>query len=168
MKEPSGSDRSAVGVLLVSADGATIGEWHARRVEVLRKLELPVTEAAEHELLGPSYSHPRGSGEKATAARSSSQRDLWERRMDEHRVRFARSAAGDAAKIAKSRGWDIVLVLGDPRRAGPASEELEHARVRAVPIDSVLDWMRPAALAKRLAPEVEKARESLARSAARR
>ena len=157
MKERSGSKDSAVGVLLVSAEGATIGEWHPSRVEELRKLELPVTEAVEHELVGPSYSHPRGSREKATAARSSSQRDLWERRMDEHRVRFTRSAADDAARIAKTRGWHAVLVLGDPRRARPACEQLARAGVRAVPIDIVLDWMRPAALARRLASDVERA-----------
>jgi hypothetical protein len=157
MKGPSGSADSTVGVLLVSADEATIGEWQPRRVEELHKLELPVTEAAEHELVGPSYSHPRGSGEKATASRSSNQRDLWERRLDEHRVRFSRSAAASAARIAKSRGWEAVLVLGDPRRAVPACDELERAQVRAVPVDSVLDWMRPAALAKRLAPVAEQA-----------
>ena len=168
MKEPSGSSDAGVGVLLVSAEGATIGEWQPRRVEELRRLELPVTEAVEHELVGPSYSHPRGSTEKATAARSSSQRDLWERRMDEHRVRFTRSVAVLAAKIAKGRGWATVLVLGDPRRTGPACEELARARVPAVPIDSVLDWMRPAALAKRLAPQAEQALAGLARPQRRR
>ena len=157
MKEASGRDDSTVGVLLVAAETATIGEWHPRRVEELRKLELPLTEAAEHELVGPSYSHPRGSREKATAARSSSQRDLWQRRMDDHRVRFMRSAASDAARIAKRRDWQAVLVLGDPRWAKPACEQLARSGIRVVPIDVVLDWMRPAALAKRLAPHVEQA-----------
>jgi hypothetical protein len=163
-KKASGSD-SAVGLLLVSADGATIAEWHPRRVEEVRRLELGLTEAAEHELVGPSYSHPRGSGEKATAARSSSQRDLWERRMEEHRARFARSAAGATARAAKARGWDLVLVLGDPRRAVPACEELHRHGVEAVRSELVLDWLRPAALASRLAPEVERARAELTRSA---
>jgi hypothetical protein len=157
-----------VGVLLVSADGATIGEWSPRRVEQLEKRELPLTDAVETELVGPSYAHPRGSGEKATAARSSSQRDLWERRMEEHRIRFARSVADDTAKIARSRGWDAVLVLGDPRRAGPACEELARMGVHAVPIASVLDWMRPAALAKRLAPDVDRARAETRARARRR
>lgn len=153
-----GANERPIGVLLVSADAATIGEWSPRRVEELERRELPLTEAVETELLGPSYSHPRGSGEKATAARSSGQRDLWERRMEDHRIRFARSAAADAARLAKTRGWDAVLVLGDPRRAVPACEELDRAGVPAVPIASVLDWMRPAALAKRLTPEVERLR----------
>lgn len=166
-KTPAGSD-SAVGLLLVSADGATIAEWHPRRVEEVRRLELGLTEAAEHELVGPSYSHPRGSGEKATAARSSSQRDLWERRMEEHRARFARSAAAATARAAKSRDWDLVLVLGDPRRAVPACEELRRRSVEAVRSELVLDWLRPAALASRLAPEVERARAELAQSATSR
>jgi hypothetical protein len=142
MKERSANDDSTVGVLLVAAETARIGEWQPRRVEELRKLELPVTEAAEHELVGPSYSHPRGSGAKATAARSSSQRDLWERRMHEHRVRFARSAAVDAARIAKRRGWQAVLVSAIP--GGEARLRAARSRpCQAVPIDVVLDWMRP-------------------------
>jgi Bacterial archaeo-eukaryotic release factor family 10 len=162
MKRRSRSD-SATGVMLVSADGATIAEWHPRKVEEVSKLELDLPEAAAHELVGPSYSHPRGAGEKASAARSSAQRDLWQRRVEDHRVRFARSAAADAARAAKRRGWDLVLVLGDPRRAGPACEELRRQGVEAVRSALVLDWLRPAALATRLAPEVERARAELAR-----
>ena len=156
------------GVLLVSADRARIGEWNPRRVEDIEVLELTPTEAAEHELLGPSYSHPRGSGEKATAARSSAQRDLWERRMEEHRERFARSAATTAAQSAGRRGWDLVLVLGDPRRTRAACEELQRRGVEAVRSALVLDWLRPAALAERLAPEIQSARVGLASQRARR
>jgi hypothetical protein len=156
------------GVLLVSADRARIGEWHSRRVDELESLELEQGEAAEHELLGPSYSHPRGSGEKATAARASAHRDLWERRLEERRERFARSAALEAARTAKRRHWDVVLVHGDPRRTRVALEELERRGVPAFRSDLVLDWLKPAALAGRLAPEVEAARAGLARARARR
>jgi len=159
---------SPAGVLLVSADRARIGEWHSRRVLELESLELEQTEAAEHELLGPSYSHPRGSAEKATAARSGAHRDLWERRLEEHRERFARSAAAEAARTAKRRQWDVVLVHGDPRRTRFALEELERRGVPAFRSDLVLDWLRPAALAERLAPEVEAARSDLDRREIRR
>jgi hypothetical protein len=167
MKERTNSDSTA-GLLLVSGEGATIAEWHPRRVEEVQKLELGLTEAAEHELVGPSYAHPRGSGERATTARSSSQRDLWERRMESHRARFARSAAAAAARAARTRGWDVVLVLGDPRRTRPASEELRRNGVHAVRSQLVLDWLRPAALASRLAPEIERARAGLARASSTR
>jgi hypothetical protein len=162
----SDSDAPA-GVLLVSADRARIAEWHPRRVEEIEVLELATSEAAEHELLGPSYSHPRGSAEKATAARSSAQRDLWERRMEEHRERFARSAAVTASRSAGLRGWDLVLVLGDPRRTRAACDELERRGIQAVRSDLVLDWLRPAALAERLAPEIESARAGRAARAGR-
>ena len=167
MTERAGPD-SAAGLLLLSADGATIAEWHPRRVEELRRLELELTDAEEHELVGPSYSNPRGSGEKATAARSSAQRDLWERRKAEHAARFARTAATDAARVARRRGWDVVLVLGDPRRTGPACAELRRRGVEAIRSELVLDWLRPAALASRLRPEVERARAGLARGASTR
>jgi hypothetical protein len=147
--------------VLVSADAATIAEWHPRAVEEIRKLDLDLTEAEAHELVGPSYSHPRGSAEKAAAARSSAQRDLWRRRLEAHRSRFARSTAVAAARTAQRRGWDLVLVLGDPRRARPACEELRRRGIAAVRSELVLDWLRPAALATRLAPEVARARAEL-------
>lgn len=150
------------GVLLVSADRVTVAEWRAGRLEELRCLELSPTEATEHELLGPSYSHPRGSAEKATATRSSAHRDLWERRLEDRRERFARSAATEAARTASRRKWDVVLVHGDPRRTRSALAELERRGVAAFRSDLVLDWLRPAALAERLAPEVQAARASLA------
>lgn len=158
----------AAGLLLVSADRARIAEWHPRSVEEVELLELAPTEAEEHELLGPSYSHPRGSAEKATAARSSAHRDLWERRAEEHRERFARSAAETTAGVARRRGWDLVLVLGDPRRTRPACEELARRGVEVKRSDLVLDWLRPAALAERLAPEVDRARTEIALAAATR
>jgi hypothetical protein len=158
----------AAGLMLVSADGATIAEWRPRKVEEIRKLDLALTEAEEHELLGPSYSHPRGSGEKASAARSSAQRDLWERRVEAHRERFARTAAVDVAKAARKRGWDLVLVLGDPRRAVPACDELRRRGVKAFRSELLLDWLRPAALADRLAPEVARARTELGGTRRRR
>ena len=167
MSGQQGSD-SVAGLMLVSADAATIAEWHPRKVEEIRKLELTPTEAEEHELLGPSYSHPRGSAEKASAARSSSQRDLWERRVEARRGRFAKSVAADAAKAARKRGWDLVLVLGDPRRAVPACEELKRRGVAAFRSELVLDWLRPAALADRLAPEVARARTELGGTRRRR
>jgi len=52
MSGQHGSD-SAAGLMLVSADGATIAEWHPRKVEEILKLELDTTEAEEHELVGP-------------------------------------------------------------------------------------------------------------------
>jgi hypothetical protein len=159
---------SAAGVLLVSADRVRISEWQPRRVEEIEVLELAPTEAEEHELVGPSYSHPRGSGEKATAARASAQRDLWERRLEERRERFARSAASEAARIARRRGWDVVLVLGDPRRTRVAADELQRQGVTAVCSELVLDWLRPAALAERLWPEVERARAQDARAGSTR
>jgi len=57
-----------------------------------------------------------------------------------------------------------VLVLGDPRRAVPAAKELTKRGIGAFRSELVLDWLRPAALASRLQPEVERARAELARA----
>jgi hypothetical protein len=154
----------AVGLLLVSAEEATIAEWRPRRVEILRKQELGRTEAEEHERDDRSISRPRRSGETKSAPHASGRRDLWERKLEDHRARFAREAAGSAARTAQRRGWEIVLVLGDPRRAVPAAKELTKRGIGAFRSQLVLDWLRPAALASRLQPEVERARAELARA----
>lgn len=154
----------AVGLLLVSAEEATIAEWQPRRVEILRRQELRRTEAEEHEAADRSISRPRRSGDTKAAPHASGRRDLWERKLEDHRARFARAAADSAARTAKRRGWEIVLVLGDPRRAVPAVKELTKRGVGACRSELVLDWLRPAALASRLQPEVERARAEVARA----
>lgn len=57
----------AVGLLLVSAEEATIAEWQPRGVEILRKQELRRNEAEEHEADDRSLSRPRRSGATKTA-----------------------------------------------------------------------------------------------------
>jgi hypothetical protein len=109
-------------LLLDSREGATIAEWRPRSVEEVRRLQLGLTEAAEHELVGP----------------------------------------------AQALGWDAFSFSAIPGGPYPRAKELERHGVRAAHSELVLDWLRPAALASRLAPEVEKARADPARASSPR
>ena len=147
---------AVVGLLLVSADGARLDEWRHGATEELERFELGDPMRDHHELLGPAASHPKGRGEGAPAFRSSQQRDLYEHRLEDHRVAFVRNAAVRAAAVARSRGWPLVIVLGDPRLGGPAAEELRHAGVGVERSERLLGWMTHPELARAVGPDVER------------
>jgi hypothetical protein len=148
---------STVGLLLVFGDGARLDEWRVGHTEEVERFEFGEPMADSHELRGPAASHPRGSGEGAPGTRSSQQRDLFERRLEQHRVRFVRDVAGKCLAVARERGWPLVLVLGDPHLSGPAADVLRHGRVEVERSDRMLGWMTHAELAKVVGPDVERA-----------
>lgn len=155
MKRAHAAD-AAVGLLLVSAQGARLDEWRHGRTDEVERFDLGDPMLDHHELLGPAASHPKGRGEGAPAFRSSQQRDLYAHRLEEHRVAFVRDAAARTAVVARTRGWPLVLVLGDPRLARPAAEALRHDGVAAEPSDRLLAWMTHPELARAVGPEVER------------
>ena len=154
--KPAHEAAAAVGLLLVSADGARLDEWRRGRTEEIQRFELGDPMRDHHQLLGPAASHPKGGGEGAPAFRSSQQRDLYEHRLEEHRVAFVRDAAVRSAAVARKRGWPLVLVLGDPRLGGPAADALAHAGVEVERSDRLLGWMTHPELARAVAAEVER------------
>jgi Bacterial archaeo-eukaryotic release factor family 10 len=147
---------AVVGLLLVSGEGARLDEWRPGTTEEIERFELGEPMRHHHELLGPAASHPKGRGEGAPAFRSSRQRDLFEHRLEEHRVAFVRGAAARAAAVSRTRGWPLVIVLGDPRLGGPAAEELRRAGVAVERSERLLGWMTHPELARAIGPHVER------------
>ena len=117
------------GLLLVFGDGARLDEWRPGAAEEVERFDFGTPMADSHELQGPAASHPRGSGERAPGTHSSPQRDLFERRLEQHRVAFVRDVAATATVVARERRWPLVLVLGDPHLTAPAAEVLRHGGV---------------------------------------
>lgn len=154
--KPAHEADARVGLLLVSADGARLDEWRHGSTEEIQSFELGEPMRDHHELLGPAASHPKGGGEGAPSFRSSQQRDLFEHRLDEHRVAFVRDAAAQSATVARKRGWPLVIVLGDPRLGRPAAAELRHVGIEAERSDRLLGWMTHPELARTVEPEVER------------
>ena len=158
---------SVAGLLLVFADGVRLDEWRPNRTEEVERFELGEPMAGSHELRGPAASHPKGSGEGAPGTRSSQQRDLFERRLEQHRIAFVRDSAASCAVTARRRGWPLVLVLGDPHLVGPAAEVLRKGGIEVEESHRLLGWMTNAELARAVGPEVEQAFLERAAGAAR-
>ncbi len=156
MSTCAGTD-PVVGLLLVSAEGVRLDEWRRGSTEEVRAYRLGEPMRNSHELLGPAASHPKGAGEGAPAFRSSQQRDLYEARLEKHRVALVRDVAAEAAATARARGWALVLVLGDPRLATPATDVLDRAGVPFERSSKVLGWMTHHRLASAVAGEIEQA-----------
>jgi hypothetical protein len=147
---------AVVGLLLVSADGVRLDEWRHGTTEEIERFELGDPMRDHHELLGPAASHPKGRGEGAPAFRSSQQRDLYEHRLEDHRIAFVRDAATRSAGVARKRRWPLVIVLGDPRLGGPAADALRHAGVEVERSNRLLGWMTHPELARAIGSEVER------------
>ena len=156
MKATHAADLTA-GLLLLSGDGARLEEWRPNATLEVERFQLGAPMAGSHELRGPSASHPKGSGEAAPGFRSSQQRDLYERRLEQHRVAFVRDLSARCARLAREREWRLVLVLGEPHLTGPAAEVLRKDGVEATESNRLLSWMTPAELARAIGPEVESA-----------
>lgn len=149
----------AAGVMLVSADGLRVADWRPNAAEEVLRRDFEEPTEDWRDLRGPSAGSPRGaSGEGAPGTRSGQQRDLFDRRLEEHRVHFARAAAPEVAVLAGAHGWELVLVLGDPRLTHPAAEALRSEGLSVVERDRQLEWVTPHELAARVAGDLEAAR----------
>jgi len=148
---------STVGLLLVSRDGARLDEWRRGATAEVERFELAEPMVDSHELRGPAASHPKGGGEGAPGTRSSQQRDLFERRLEQHRIAFVRDVGARSLVVARERAWPLVLVLGDPHLAVPAAEVLRHGGIEVERSDRHLGWLTHHELAKAVGPDVERA-----------
>jgi peptide subunit release factor 1 (eRF1) len=110
---------------------------------------------------------------EAPVQTGSARGDQFDRALEDHRIRFIGSAAGDVAEAARARGWTRLAVAGDPRLTRPLVEGMPpHADLEVVMVEGTFDWRRPAELAAHLAPALEAAEarrlEELVREAAER
>lgn len=97
------------GVLGVSGDGVRVLELRFGQVREVAVLAYTSTAAQRRELAGPPAANP------ALDQRSAAQRDLFDRREDEHLARFLRSAGPRVAAYAAELDWADLVVTGDPR-----------------------------------------------------
>ena len=158
---------SNVGLLLVSGDGARLDEWRPGATEEIERFDFGEPMADSHELQGPAASHPRGSGERAPGTHSSPQRDLFERRLEQHRIAFVRDVAAQCLVAARALEWPLVLVLGDPHLTAPAAEVLRHGGIEAEQSNRILGWKTHHELALAVGPDVERVLLEHAAGAAR-
>ncbi|MDH4177795.1 MAG: hypothetical protein OEV72_09445 [Thermoleophilia bacterium] len=133
------------GVVLISGEGMRVAEWVPGRAEDVLVLDFPPLPEGK-ELRGPAASHPRGSAESGTGARSGRQRDLHDRKVERHRHAFAQAAAKEIGEIVVRRGWQALVVLGDPRFASDIADGAGVA-VPVVELGHGAQWLSPTELA---------------------
>ena len=138
-----------VGVIAVSQSELRVLEHRLGLVEEVRSLSLEPDTSEWRELKGPAAANP------GLAQHSAPQRDRFERRLDEHRLRALESATGLLESAASGRGWDFVLVAGDPRLADRLA--VVFGRLDVTAIGRSLQGLGPAEIAEAVAPELESA-----------
>lgn len=163
------AERAApAGVVAVSRDGVRALDLRDGGAHEVAHLSFDEATGDWREMRGPAGANP------ALAQQSVSQRDRFERRLDEARHRFLASAAPRVAELVDRHGWARVVLAGDPRLTGPLAEELS-ATARMIEDDRALASLPPAEVAEiavplieadRLAAERELAERALAAAAA--
>lgn len=101
--------RSA-GVVVLHRGGLRLLEWRLGVAEELAATTFTVGDAQfGGEKTGPAGDNP------ALAQQSVVHKERFEHRLDEHRQRLLRSTAADVASTVQQRGWDRLVVAGEPR-----------------------------------------------------
>ncbi len=143
------------GVVLLSGEGMRVAEWIPGRADDVLVLDFPPLPDAK-DLRGPTASHPRGAAASAgTGARSGRQRDLHDRKVEQHRHAFVREAAGEIAGIAEHRGWRALVVLGDARLAADVGDVVGET-LPVLEVGHGAQWLSPTELAEVVRPEIER------------
>ena len=158
------------GLVNVSRDGIRMVDVRIGMAEDAGRFDFGADTADWGRRVGTPGHGPPG---EAPVQTGSAQRDQFDRALEDHRIRFIGSAAGDVAEAARARGWTRLAVAGDPRLTRPLVEGMPpHADLEVVMVEGTFDWQRPAELAAHLAPALEAAEarrlEELVREAADR
>ncbi|MDP9021617.1 MAG: VLRF1 family aeRF1-type release factor [Actinomycetota bacterium] len=111
----------AAGIAVVHRRGVRLLEWSLGECEELTSEEFTIGGRLWRKKSGPAPAQPldtRPGGQR---------RDEFEERVYENLLRFVRERARDVADEANSRGWDRLILAGDPRLTKPFAEELHPA-----------------------------------------
>lgn len=106
------------GIAVVHKRGVRLLEWRMGEALELTREEFTVGGRDWREKTGPAPAQPqdtRPGGHK---------RDRFEDRVHENLLRFLREQAGEIARAANERGWDRLIVAGDPRLTTPFAGEM--------------------------------------------
>jgi hypothetical protein len=88
----------------------------------------------------------------------SPQKDRFEQRLETFEVRFVAEAADEVLARARERGWERMVVAGDPRLTRAMMDAVpETAGIETLAVEGTFEWQRPAQLAEALAPSLDEA-----------
>jgi hypothetical protein len=113
---PLDSARPA-GIVAVSATGVRAVDWRDGRAEDVVTMAFDDESGEWRRMKGPASSNP------AQSMQMASQRDLFERRLREHRKRYVSGCASELVEAAEARGWERLLLAGMPELIRALSAE---------------------------------------------
>jgi hypothetical protein len=166
------------GILNVARDGLRAVQTALGQVEEVAWLGLEVGTNRWRDIRGTPGHRPAGGGGAAVAPHQSgsAQKDRFERRLEDHQIRFVKDAAGAVEELARAHGWERLVLVGDPRLTGPLREALPASSpFELLELEGTQEWRRPHELVEAVAPELERVhrrrelelvREALDRAAA--
>ena len=163
------------GLLNVARDGLRAVDLRAGRAEDAARFAFDERGAITKEWVGTSGHNPALGAPKLNSPRpvgaegggpstgamyqhsGSAHRDRYDRKLEDHQVRFMADAAEDLLGLARERGWERLAVAGDPRLTEPLVQALEHGGLELIQVEGIFEWQRPDQLAEALAPALEEA-----------
>lgn len=139
------------GLVVVSHESVRVLETALGAVEDLAAFDVEPETSDWRELKGPAAANP------GLAQHSASQRDRFERRVEEHVERRLERLASELERTRARRGWDRLVIAGDPRLTQALRDELDRDQVDLALVDRRLNGLSAAEIADALAPELEAA-----------
>ena len=141
----------AAGVAVIDRSGLRVFEWRFGEAVELFARDFTEPEGMR-ELKGPAAGNPAMSQHQAP------QHDLYEERIDNHRVRFLREEAGRLGSVVDAQRWDRIVVAGDARFAQPFAEGLPRRRSLGVfRFDHDLRHASPSEIGQTVQPVLDRA-----------
>jgi hypothetical protein len=107
-----------VGVVAVHRRGVYVAEHRLGEVEEISGAGFWVDTSDWREMKGPAGANP------ALPQQSSSQTDKFDRRLQENLLRRLREQTGDLRALAARRGWDRMVLVGDPRLTRVVADDM--------------------------------------------
>lgn len=141
-----------VGILVVSHSDVRVLEHRLGLVDELATISLEPDTSEWREMKGPAAANP------ALAQHAAPQRDRFERRLDEHRLRALEDALGSLGSLASRQEWESAVVGGDRRLADRLADALENGHLAVTVVDRNLHGFAATEVADAVRPELEAAR----------
>jgi hypothetical protein len=139
------------GLVVVSHAALRVLEAALGAVEELAVFEVEPETSDWREMKGAAGANP------GLAQHAASQRERFERRLDENRDRLIEGAAGELERLRTRRGWDRLVLAGDPRLTQALRDELHVEHVDVSAVDRTLNGLSAAEIADALGPALEQA-----------